>query len=93
MRKTGKHGIYNGKAYDDYIKTVADKLDLSFEETEELVFPYRDEVGELDSDQIKRYMNQTKTKTIDDVISEKRKRKDISEAEEIELQNLVMLGE
>lgn len=93
MRKTGKHGIYNGKAYDDYIKTVADKLDLSFEETEELIFPYRDEVGELDSDQIKRYMNQTKTKTIDDVISEKRERKDISEAEEIELQNLVMLGE
>lgn len=93
MRMTGKHGIYNGKAYDDYVAKMSDELDLSIEDTEQLLFPVKDDT-EIKYEDIHNFLNgKNKMKTVFDVIDEKEKNGEISEEKSIELQNLAMIGE
>ena len=47
MRMSGKHGVYNGKAYDDFIKSMADDLNMDKEDVENQMFPT------VDNDKIK----------------------------------------
>lgn len=39
MRIMGKHGIYNGKAYDDYLNDLAESLGEDKDQIEKLIFP------------------------------------------------------
>lgn len=93
MRMSGKHGIYNGKAYDDYVTKMADELEMTKEDTEQLLFPIKDD-NEIKYEDIQNFLNgKNKMKTVFDVIDEKQKNNDISEEKAIELQNLAMIGE
>lgn len=92
MRMSGKHGVYNGKAYDDFIKSMADDLNMDKEDVEKQMFPT------VNNDKIKYedYKNfitgSNKMTTIFDTINEKEKQGEISEERAIELQNKAMLG-
>lgn len=93
MRKTGKHGIYNGKAYDDFLDMVASRFKTkSKQEIEDVLFPFKDDTTIPDSDQIRNIID-SGLKTIEDLIEDESKSGNLSEAEEIELRNLTMVGE
>ena len=93
MRKTGKHGIYNGKAYDDFLEMLASRFKTkSKQEIEDVLFPFKDDSQIPDSDQIRTIIN-SGVKTIEDLIKEESDSGNLSESEEIELLNLSMVGE
>lgn len=92
MRMSGKHGIYNGKAYDDYVKSVADDLNISPKQAEEQMFP-NIENDKIDYEDYKNFITGNgKMKTIFDTINEKEKSGEISEQQAIEIENRVMIG-
>lgn len=92
MRMSGKHGIYNGKAYDDYISMMADEFGMETDEIEPLLFPTAND-DEIKYEEYKSTFSSNKTKTIFDVIDEKEKSGEFNENKAIRMQNLAMLGE
>lgn len=91
MRMSGKHGVYNGKAYDDYIQGLSYRLKVSKEEVEKHLFPngieesskYKDIVDNLNNG-----MN-----TIDDLIDRQLENGIISEDDAFFTRELLDTGE
>ena len=91
MRMSGKHGIYNGKAYDDYLKTMAKDLDMSIKEVEGYIFP-TDNDDNIKYEEFRSYFSSSKKDTIFDVINKKEETGELSEAKAIEIRNNAMVG-
>ena len=93
MRMTGKHGIYNGKAYDDYVKGFADEMNISKEDAEQYLFPTNDN-NEIKYEDIQNFLNgNNKMKTGLDLIKEQEQTGEISEEKAIRMTNYIMVGE
>lgn len=93
MRMSGKHGVYNGKAYDDYINTMSKELGTTKEETEQMIFPVGDD-DKIDYDYIKTFMSgKGKQDNIFDFINQKEQSGEFSEEKSIRVKNLAMIGE
>lgn len=91
MRMSGKHGVYNGKAYDSYIQTLADRLKVTPEIIEKHLFPNGLEESSK-YDDIVNTLN-VGMNTIDDLIDEQVKKGLISENDAFFTRELLETGE
>ena len=91
MRMSGKHGVYNGKAYDDYLKVMAKDLGMSVEEVEPLIFPTEND-NEIKYEEYQSFFKSSKKKNVFDIIDEQEASGTLSEAKAIEVRNNAMVG-
>lgn len=79
MRINGRHGVFNGKAYDDYLNLISKSLNISVDEVEELIFPTK--INEKSTyDDIKEVLNEG-FYNVDELLKSKVKNKEITRTE------------
>lgn len=91
MRMQGKHGVYNGQLYDQYIDTLASKLNMSASEIEKILFPKGLEEQSKYED-IQKVFNKAYD-NIDDIIRDKVEAEEITENEAFFIEELLTTGE
>lgn len=91
MRMQGKHGVYNGQLYDQYISTLASKLNMSASEVEKILFPKGLE-EQSKYDDVQRAFDKAYN-NIDDIIRDKVEDGEITENEAFFIEELLSTGE
>lgn len=91
MRMQGVHGVYNGQLYDQYISTLADRLNMEAVEVEKILFPKgleeQSKYADIQFAISRAYDN------IDDIVNQKVADGELSENDAFFIEELLSTGE